>query len=235
MLASGRIDRLTQDVFSGLAEAEAALVAGMTRRTLALAANRPLVGAGEIGIALYAIEEGWAFRYRRTADACRQILDFLLPGEIIGLQAALLGLMEHSAQSLTPLRLTAYDPRLVGDAFAGTPGLALRLARHAAAEASRSEALMTVLGCGSAVQRLAFLMMSLYRRQQHHPGVEAGHCPFPLRRQHLADALGLTGAHVNRTLNRLREDAIAVIDGWFLSILDLPRLREIGGLPDSSG
>ena len=234
VLASGRSDRLTREVFAGLTGDEAALLASMTRRSASLAPNRALVDEGEIGIGLFLIVDGWAYRYRRGANGCRQILDFLLPGEIVGLQASLLGMMEHSAQSLTALRVTVFDPRLVADAFAGTPGLALRLARQTAAEASRTEALMTVIGCGSAMQRLAFLMASLHRRQQGRAPAEAGanspSCPFPLRRQHLADALGLTGAHVNRTLNRFRDDGIAVAEKRRLTILDPGRLHELAGV-----
>ena len=72
-------------------------------------------------------------------------------------------------------------------------------------------------------------MLSLYLRQRHSFRVDPLDCPFPLRRQHMADALGLTGAHVNRTLNRLRQDAIAVVDKDRLAIRDVPRLSALAG------
>ena len=59
------------------------------------------------------------------------------------------------------------------------------------------------------VLALAFLMLSLYRRQARRGRIDPLDCPFPLRRQHMADSLGLTGAHINRTLNRLRQDGVA--------------------------
>jgi len=107
--------------------------------------------------------------------------------------------------------------------------LAMRLSRHIAAEASRVEELLTVIGCGDAMQRLAFLMLSLFRRQARRSDIDPADCPFPLRRQHMADALGLTGAHVNRTLNRLRADGVAVVEKERLSIRDLSRLQELAG------
>lgn len=201
----------------------------MRSRSIARPPNRVIANQGEVGIGLLVVSEGWAMRYRE-ADGRRQILDFLLPGEVIGLQAALLGVMEHSARSLTAVQLSAFDERLVREAFERAPSLALRLARHAAAEAARIEEMMTVIGCGDAVERVAFLMLSLYRRQSHHREVDPRDCPFPLRRQHLADALGLTGAHVNRMLNRLRQEGVAAVEGRRLQILDLPRLEEIAAL-----
>ena len=88
---------------------------------MSLPANRLLVSEGEVGIGLFRISRGWAYRFRTSGDGNRQILDFLMPGEIVGLQAALLGVMEHSVRSLTPLRVSVLDARLVGDAFRSEP------------------------------------------------------------------------------------------------------------------
>jgi CRP-like cAMP-binding protein len=89
----------------------------MTRREVSLLPNRQIVGEGEIGLDLFMLTEGWAFRYRQVGERGRQIVDFLLPGEIIGLQASLLGVLEHSMRSLTSVRLKSYDPRLIAEAF----------------------------------------------------------------------------------------------------------------------
>jgi CRP-like cAMP-binding protein len=228
-----RSDRYTQNVFRSLGEREAALVDAMTVNSATLAANRLLVNAGEVGIGLYLVARGWAYRFRRAGNGGRQILDFLMPGEIIGLQAGLLGVIEHSVCTLTPLRASVLDARILSEAFRNEPDLALRLARYVAAEASRIDELLTVVGCCDAVERLAFLMLSLYRRQEHVGKIDPRDCPFPLRRQHMADSLGLTGAHINRTLNRLRRDGIATVENQRLSILDLPRLAALAGTPAS--
>jgi CRP/FNR family transcriptional regulator, anaerobic regulatory protein len=237
MLASSnrRGDRYTQDVFRSLDKSEAAMIGALTLRSANVPANRLLVAAGEIGANLHAIARGWAYRYRTDGNGSRQILDFLLPGEVIGLPAALLGVAEHSVRSLTPLRVDSLDSRLVGEAFRNEPALALRLARYVAAVAERVDELLTVIGCRDALGRLAFLMMSLHRRQAGSGRVDPLNTPFPLRRQHLADALGLTGAHVNRTLNRLRRDGIATIEHDRLAIRDLSRLAAMAGISPDRG
>jgi CRP-like cAMP-binding protein len=229
VLARGRGDRFTQDVFRSLGEREGALVESLSGRAAALAPNRLLVSEGEVGNGLFRIARGWAYRYRTSGNGSRQILDFLLPGEIVGLQSALLGVLDCSVRALTPLRVSVLDARLVGEAFHRQPELALRLARHVVAEGSRVAELLTVIGCCDAVERIAFLMVSLYRRQESRGPVSPLDCPFPLRRQHMADALGLTGAHINRTLNRLRIDGVASIDTHRLIIRDMPRLETLAG------
>ena len=85
-----------------------------------------------------------------------------------------------------------------------------------------------MIGCSDAVGRIAFLMLSLYHRQAARAEIDPLACPFPLRRQHLADALGLTGAHINRTLNRLREEGIALLENQLLSIRDLAAADRTG-------
>ena len=229
MVARGRGDRFTQDVFRSLPDPEQALIDRFSLRTVALVPNRDLISEGEVGVGLFHIVNGWAYRFRREANGCRQILDFVLPGEIVGLQATLLGVIEHSVRSLTALSATALDARLVGEAFRAEPGLALRLAQHVTGEAGRVDELLTVIGCCGALERLAFLMMSLYRRQARRAAIDPLACPFPLRRQHIADALGLTGAHVNRTLNRLQAEGIARMAEQRLAILDFARLAALAG------
>jgi CRP-like cAMP-binding protein len=229
-VGSARRDRHMQDVFRALGDREASLVDTLTLRSAALPANRLLISEGEVGNAVYCIARGWAYRYRTDAKASRQILDFLLPGELAGLGAALLGVTDHSVRSLTPLRARAIDARLIGEAFRSEPELAFRLARYVAAEAGRVDEMLTVIGCGDAVERMCFLMLSLYRRQARQHRVDPLDAPFPLRRQHMADALGLTGAHINRTLNRLRQDGIAIVENRRLSIRDLPRLSALAGV-----
>jgi CRP/FNR family transcriptional regulator, anaerobic regulatory protein len=228
---SGLRDRYTQDVFRSLGDRGSSLIETLTRRSLNLPANRLLVGEGEVGSSVFRIARGWAYRYRSGPNGSRQILDFLLPGELAGVGTALLGVADHAVRSLTALRTFVIDARLVGEAFRGEAELAWRLARYIAAEADRIDELLSVIGCGDAIERLAFLMLSLYRRQSRHGRLDPLDVPFPLRRQHMADALGLTGAHINRTLNRLRDENIAIVEKGRLSIRDQPRLVALAGLP----
>ena len=107
VLARGRGDRFTQDVFRSLGEREGALVESLSGRAAALSPNRLLVSEGEVGNGLFRIARGWAYRYRTSGNGSRQILDFLLPGEIVGLQSALLGVLDYSVRALTPLRVSA--------------------------------------------------------------------------------------------------------------------------------
>jgi len=212
--------------------AELAFLDGIKLGNIALPVNQDLIQAGEVGGHLFLVTEGWAFRYKHMPDGRRFILDFLLPGDLVGMQSGLLGIIDHSVRSLTPARLCVIDGRRLDEMYRGFPEPALVLTKHLAAQERRIDDRMMVLGRGTAVERLAFLMVELFERLQRQDATNGSTCPFPLRRQHLADASGLTGAHVNRTLNLLREDRVAVIGQGTLMLLDPERLARLSGRAD---
>jgi CRP-like cAMP-binding protein len=207
--------------------------AELKQAILVIAANRDVVQAGEVGGPVQIIQRGWAFRYRGWADGRRQILDFLLPGDVVGLESGLLGMTEHSVRALTEIELCQIDSQRLEELFRQHGRLALALAKHQAAEARRMDERLAVLGRRSAIERIAFLMLELWERQM--PRDTDRSCPFPLRRQHIADATGLTGAHVNRTLNALRRDRIATLAGGRLVIQDRVALAGLAGRAKGAG
>src|SRR5882724_18430 len=86
-------------LFHPFSEREVALVASLKSAHIAVAQKADIVQAGEVGGSLYTLFGGWAFRYKRLPDGKRQILDFLLPGDLIGVEAALFGGIAHSVQT----------------------------------------------------------------------------------------------------------------------------------------
>jgi CRP/FNR family transcriptional regulator len=52
---------------------------------------------------LYTVLSGWAFRYKMLDDGRRQIPNYALPADMLGLQGAVMNEMEHSVEALTPL------------------------------------------------------------------------------------------------------------------------------------
>lgn len=210
-------------------QAELAFLNDIKLGNLALPANQDLIQAGEVGGHLFLVTEGWVFRYKRLTDGRRFILDFLLPGDLVGMQSGLLGMIDHSVRSLTPARLCVIDGRRLDEMYRGFPELSLLLAKYFAVQERRIDDRLMMLGRGTAAERLAFLMIEIFERLQRQGATNGSTCPFPLRRQHLADASGLTGAHVNRTLNLLREDGMAVIAQGTLTLLDPERLARLSG------
>ena len=75
---------------------------------------------------LYTVLSGWAFRFKSLPDGRRQILNYLLPGDLLGLQGSIMGEMEHSVEALTPMVLCVFQRDKLDDLFEGYPGLVVQ-------------------------------------------------------------------------------------------------------------
>ena len=204
-------------------------VAALKTAHVTLPARQDIVHAGEVGGALYTLYEGWAFRYKRLPGGGRQILDLVLPGEIIGLSSALLGTVRHSVQTLTPVSLCVMAGVPLVDLLRQHVDLTLDLLRWRVEEEHRADVRLALLGRCKPLQRIGYLMLELFDRLRRLELAEGTMCPFPLQRQHLADATGLSMIHLNRTLGALREQRLAAIEDKMLIIYDRRQLAELCG------
>jgi CRP-like cAMP-binding protein len=83
---------------------------------------------------LYTVLNGWAFRYKMLDDGRRQILNYALPADMLGLQGALMNEMEHSVEALTPLVLCVFPRSKLWDLYSRLPSLAFDITWLAARE-----------------------------------------------------------------------------------------------------
>lgn len=169
-------------------------------------------------------------RYYRLPNGARQILDIVLPGDLIGLSSATSGIVRHSVQALTPVTLCVLDSRRLTMLFERHPAYAFALLQTRVEEEERADIRLALLGRAKAGQRIAYLMLETFDRLRRRGLADGGStCPFPLQRHHLADAVGLSRVHVARTLDLLRRRRLAEIQGGVLVLLDRPRLAALAG------
>lgn len=176
---------------------------------------------------LFTVLSGWAFRYKMLEDGRRQILDFVLPGDLIGLQASIMGNMEHSIETLSEMVLCVFPRERLWTLYEKYPSLAFDITWLAArSERSIDENLLSV-GRRSAPERVAYVLLSIFNRAKS-LGLTNGRklkCPFT--QQHLADALGMSLVHTNKTLNSLVRQRLFRWKNGEVEILDEERMAEV--------
>lgn len=215
--------------FRPLSTAELNFVILMKNAHLTLSARSPVIEAGEVGGSLFTLYDGWAIRYKTVDAGSRQILDVLLPGDLIGMQSHVLGFTEHSVQALTRVSLCVLRGRRLSELFQQYPDWGLSLLRWMVEDQRRDDNWRTILGRLDAFQRLAYLFLEISDRlRQREMGTERS-CPFPLNGQHLADTLGLSRTHVSRVLADLSGRRIANVEKNTLVIHDRAKLIDIAG------
>jgi CRP-like cAMP-binding protein len=178
---------------------------------------------------LYTVLNGWAFRYKMLDDGRRQILNYALPADMVGLQGTLMHEMEHSVEALTPVTLCVFPRGKLWDLYSHFPSLAFDITWLAAREEQLIDENLVNLGRRSALERTAYLLLHLFVRADEAGLVKNGGIQFPFTQQHLADTLGMSLVHTNKTLKRLlATNAIRWKDRVF-EMIDRSLLVEIAG------
>ncbi len=177
---------------------------------------------------LYTVLSGWVFRYKTLSGRGRQILNFGVPGDFLGLQATLDEAMTHGVESLTTTTLCVFEREKLWSLYAEHPRLAYDMTWLAATQEASLEEQMLTLGKRTAFERVAYLLWYLYDRARQAGLVDGTSVELPIRQQHLADTLGLSLVHTNKTLQKIREDGAIEIRDRCLTVHDEARLIKLG-------
>lgn len=152
---------------------------------------------------LYTVLSGWAFRYKMLPDGRRQIMNFALPGDFLGLQTSMFNEMQHSVETLTKTILCVFPRDKIWSLYEKFPGLAYDLTWIASRSERMLDEQLLAVGRRSSQERMAFVLLHLYYKAASVGLVNGNKVLFPFTQQHLADALGLSLVHTNKTLKAL--------------------------------
>jgi CRP-like cAMP-binding protein len=200
-------------------------------------AGTDIIHDGEEGGPFYTLWAGWAYRYKSLRAGAgdrgrrQQILDLLLPGDLIGLESALTGQACHAVRALTEVVVCLHNPKAFLRLFDACPRLAHAVVETVIRDDRRADMRLAVVGQRNATQRLAHFLLDLSDRLSQRDLVEAEgqSLPFPLQRRHLADALGMSGTHVARALAELRAAALVEVAEGHLVLRDRAALAALCG------
>ena len=183
----------------------------------------------EGGFWITMIEDGWAIRYRLLPDGRRQILQFLIPGDLVNSHRLFAEPGDDIVQTITKCSLREYNGEVAAEIAQSDNALLSDLLRHQASEIARLETRLVDLGRRFAEERIAGLIIELYERLHGRGLADDQAFHLPVRQEHLADALGMTPVHVSRTLRSMRDDDLLSIDHSMLRIQSFARLASIAG------
>lgn len=221
---------LTLDTFRKFTAEELAFIDTFKRGELVAEAGTAVLTEGSNSAHLYTVLSGWGFRSKTLEDGRRQILNVIMPGDFIGLQGSLLKEMQHSVQALSTMLLCVFERDKLWDLYSNHPALAYDITWLAAREEQTLDEHLLSVGRRTALERAAYLLLFIYSRAKARKLTRSGTLAFPFTQQHVADTLGLSLVHTNKTLKKLGsmnllrwhdrrfeildEDKLATIAGW---------------------
>ena len=224
-LALPYLDTLTRD---GLLSEHACGV-----RTVKVRKGKDVVISGNHYDCVYVNHNGWLARYKILHNGSRQIMDFILPGQFFGLQACLFRRALYSVVTITETTLSTIPFDMVDNVFERNLGLAKALFQSATYEAAILGEHLIDAARRSAYERVSHLLLELFVRLNGVHLTDGMTFSVPLTQELIADALGLTTVHVNRTLRALREDKLIAMDARSVTILDFDALSLLSDFENS--
>jgi CRP-like cAMP-binding protein len=208
---------------------ELKFVSNFKRGELVAEAGSVILAEGAHSAQLFTLLSGWAFRFKTLEDGRRQILNYVLPGDLIGLQGSVLGAMDHSVEALTPAVLCVFQRDRLMNLFASHPGLGFDVAWLASREERMLDENLLSVGRRSAIERAAYLLAFLYNRASTVGLAERKRLLVPISQQHVADTLGLSLVHTNKTLKKLIQQKLIRWLDRACEVLDAGGLMEVAG------
>jgi CRP-like cAMP-binding protein len=213
--------------FSDLLPPDLATLNAMIADTVRHPAHADLIQEGDRPSHVIIMLEGWAFRYKVLADGRRQIMAFLLPGDLCDPHVFILDRMDHSIGLLTDARLAFIPKETIIDLTDRHPHVARGFWWSSLVDEAVLRHWLLNVGQRDAYDRIAHLFCELWDRLTQ-VGLRTGNqLEMPLTQEQLGDTMGLTGVHINRMIKRMREDGLIELQHRSLRILDIQRLREI--------
>ena len=211
---------------------ELALIESLKKEQIQLRPDSAVIHEGQSDAPLYTLLSGWAFRYKTLSDGRRQILNFLLPGDFIGVQQKMGDSSAHGVQALTDVTLCVFRRDALWELHRSTPTLGFSVTWLTAHEESLVDDTLLSVGRRSAEERIASLLIVLFKRiaAMLPDGGGVDGVPFPLTQQHIADGLGLSLVHTNKTMRKLEARGLhRIVDGR-LQLLDVKALTRLADL-----
>lgn len=212
------------------ADSEFCIGGAGTQQVRALKTGENLFLQGDNIKSVCILRDGWAFRYQTLEDGRRQIVDFVLPGDIVlGTGASCQTL--YGVEALSPCIWITMSREKFLEKLQNEPALSAKLVDMLSAGQVRAYEQMTSVGRRTARERVAHLILDLARRVQRTAAdCERVEIIMPLMLSHIGDALGLATETVCRCLGELKRAGILVFSAGRLEILDLDGLSELAGL-----
>ncbi|MGM0767254.1 MAG: Crp/Fnr family transcriptional regulator [Pseudomonadota bacterium] len=215
--------------YAALSESEQKLLDSLEKSPQEYKRSCSLWTQGDESEDFYSVKKGWAYSYRDLEDGSRQVLDVYVPGDIIGLREFAFEKRISGLELLTDGVLCAFPKTRLSEIFAES----LLLCNIFFMIASRDQAILVErlvnLGRRSAREKVAHFLVELARRLEKTNRYSASNVHLPLTQALLADALGLSAVHTNRTFHDLKAENLVDTAASGIDLLDLEGLSRVAG------
>lgn len=195
--------------------------------------RRDIVREGEQPQFVNLVLDGWAVRHKMLEDGRRQIMAFLIPGDLCDLNVFILNEMDHSIGALTDITVAQIPREMFDELKRKHARLMQALEWDLLVQLAIQREWTINLGQRSAIERIAHLICELLARLKAVGLCVDGACHVPITQTDLSEATGITPVHVNRVLQELRGEGLIEWKGREIHVPDMDALKRIAMFNDN--
>ena len=213
---------------------EEKFIRGLVSRTVMLPADKVIIRAGDALHESLMLFSGWMARAKDLPSGQRQYAELHVPGDFADLHSYSLKRLDHDVISFTPCVVGVVPHERLDEMTQKFPHLTRIYWFQTNLDAAIHREWTLSMGRRTAVARMAHLFCELLIRLDI-VGMTTGRLSydFPLTQIELGECLGLTGVHVNRTLQDLRRQGLIQLESRRVEILDLDGLKAVAEFDDT--
>lgn len=193
-----------------------------------LAAQEDIIADGAHSDHCHVLLTGLACRYKLLPGGERQIMAFLVPGDLCDAEIFILKKMDHAVGTLTPSTTAMIHSSEMRKLLREVSPLSEALWWGTMTDLGVLRERIVDQGRRDASERIAHLLYELLVRYRVSGAAEGHSIDFPITQTDLADATGMTPSHVNRVLQKFREDGLIELRSRTLTITNPRRLKSLG-------
>nr|MDQ3331011.1 Crp/Fnr family transcriptional regulator [Planctomycetota bacterium] len=171
---------------------------------------------------------GYAFRHKVAGNGGRQIFSIHMKGDLADLQNSLLGVADHNLQALNHVEAALIPVEAIQEIAFDRPAIGRAMWYETLVDASISREWTLNVGRRDSRTRAAHMLCEFALRLEMAGLGERCNYELPMTQEQLADALGLTSVHTNRTLMALGVDGLISRNQRAVRIEDWARLQAVG-------
>jgi CRP-like cAMP-binding protein len=221
------------EALSPLEEADRAAIIALPHSLKTVKAKQFIIREGDAAESSCLLRSGFATRHKSLANGSRQIVSVHMTGDMVNLQNSLLKTADHSVQALTEAEVAFIPGKAIVALASARPAVAIAMWLDTLIDGAVFREWIANVGRRDAKARTAHLLCEFAIRQERAGLATRNRYDLPLTQEQLADALGLTPVHVNRTLKALEKARLIAREKRTVTITDWDAVRKVGDFDPS--
>jgi CRP-like cAMP-binding protein len=215
-----------------LTPSERRTLAGLEERERPLRRGAVLRRESDRGSGLFILKSGMMMSYTLLDDGSRQILRFLVPGDLFGISGLIYRDSPETLAALTDCIVCPFERSAFGRLMVDHPRLAAMVLVYSQIERAALTDRLAALGRTSAKARVAAVLLDLRNRREAVDTSIDGWFLLGLTQEEIGDATGLTAVHVNRMFRQLEEEGLIARENGRVTFTDEQALARTANYAD---